>query len=178
MKKLKTKSGTLTLRTLQHSGSAAVRVKSLGLKYADGGTESQRAAAFERAQETWWNDAKHIAQARGYDTVHSIGRSSGYCAPYPQNDDELHSVRFALFAADIAELTAAFPAQFADELSEQIAADNARPVYSREGRTILRDGVRIFFLQRCGNDSAGYALAPYEADEYAVKILAFLESQA
>lgn len=38
--------------------------------------------------------------------------------------------------------------------------------FTREGRTILRDGVRLFTVHRVGNDSQGYTLAPWETDAY------------
>lgn len=53
-----------------------------------------------------------------------------------------------------------------------------RPRYSiAPGRHIVRDGMTIAYVQRVGNDSAGYAIAPAEADELAREIVAALNGK-
>lgn len=45
------------------------------------GTPWQRDSAYEQAQATWWADARIAAQARGFDSIHAVGRSGGWLVP-------------------------------------------------------------------------------------------------
>ena len=49
--------------------------------------------------------------------------------------------------------------------------------FTRAGRTILRDGVPILRIDRVGNDSQGYTLAPWEADGYAHMLCRMLNNR-
>lgn len=120
----------------------ALNVKTHGVRFADGGTESQRERAWERAQEAWWRDANEAARAVGYAGAGACGRSGGWCAPYDEdaqgrmrfahkdNDAE----RFAAFAEKIETLFNSVPEYFAAELSDAIAEDEAEARESEEDR--------------------------------------------
>jgi hypothetical protein len=45
------------------------------------GTEEQRNAAYERAQQFWWVEAKDKAIALGFSDIYSTGRSGGWLVP-------------------------------------------------------------------------------------------------
>lgn len=53
-------------------------------------------------------------------------------------------------------------------------------IFSRDGRTICAGNPprELIHIQRCGNDSSGYALAPYQADSIARQVFALMQSGA
>ena len=60
----------------------AFNVKDRTLYHRDlRGTEEQRNAAYERAQQLWWAEAKDKAIELGFSDVQSAGRSGGWLVP-------------------------------------------------------------------------------------------------
>ena len=65
------------------AGALSFNVKTLGLSWADGGTDDQREVAWELAQRQWWSDAKLLAIKHGFTDVECHGRSGGWLTPVP-----------------------------------------------------------------------------------------------
>lgn len=110
-------------------------VKTLGLRWAEGGTERQRDAAWILAQHCWWADAKALAVKYGFETVHTHGRSGGWLTPYPGINPADASTDPDGFAEDLArircfgealgELFNQVPEYFQSALNEALAHDEA-----------------------------------------------------
>ena len=81
-------------------------VKTLGLRWADGGTDAQREFAWELAQQCWWHDAKLLAIKHGFTDVECHGRSGGWLTPVPGVDPRDADTDPNGFAADMVRIRA------------------------------------------------------------------------
>lgn len=113
----------------------AFNVKTHGLRWAEGGDDRQREAAWEQALQHWWMDAKQLAIKHGFQNVYAYGRSGGWLAPVPGVDPDDESIDPDGYAADMVrirafgeELSALFnqaPEYFKNALDAVIAEDEA-----------------------------------------------------
>lgn len=108
-------------------GYPVVCVKFYGSQLPDGGTESQRELAYERARADWWEDATEKAKELGFSDVYALGRSGGWIAPHydrraPDLDEPRQRKAFDAFAAWVrnemrpAPLADRFQAYLEDEI--------------------------------------------------------------
>lgn len=105
---------------------AAINIKTLGIRFVDGGTDAQRERAWGRVEDDWWTKANAVADALGYaDGVIACGRSNGWLVPMPQEEGEHDSERFATLVEDITSMMQAVPDTFAEELAYAIEEDEA-----------------------------------------------------
>lgn len=105
----------------------AFNVKTHGLRWAEGGDDRQREAAWETALQCWWMDAKQLAIKHGFQNVYAYGRSGGWLAPVPGVDPDYESIDPDGYAADMVRIRA-----FGEELS---ALFNQAPEYFNSALT-------------------------------------------
>lgn len=118
----------MTLKIERREGAHAINVKHYHACDAEGGTDDQRARAYERAQHSWWANARLIAQSHGYADVGGAGRSGGWLVVLDSpttlaEREEEPSDNFHKFADAIERLHKNAPKVFADTLAEVIAED-------------------------------------------------------
>ena len=136
------------------------------------GTAGQRSRAYDRAQELWWEDAKQLAIAHGFDDVCQVGRSGGWLAPvtagaciHPEEDHEFD--RLNTFGDALAEMMGEANERFTAEL-DAVMTEEAREqaeLARIETHDALLDAVREYV--RAGHDVSIYrtieaALAAYD----------------
>ena len=113
----------------------AFNVKTYGLRWAEGGDDRQREAAWETALQCWWMDAKLLAIKHGFHDVYACGRSGGWLVPIPgvNPDDESTDpdgyreamARIRAFGEELSALFNQAPEYFKNALDEVIAEDFA-----------------------------------------------------
>lgn len=117
---------------------AAVYVKTHGMTFPSGGSDAQRQRAWDATAENWWENASTLAEQHGYSGASACGRLNGWCAPYDESVDDSHrsnggrvvtfeddenAPRFVAFAQAIADMLAAVPRMFGENLAIIIADD-------------------------------------------------------
>lgn len=111
----------------------AFNVKTHGLRWAEGGDDRQREAAWEQALQHWWMDAKQLAIKHGFQNVYAYGRSGGWLVPVPGVDPDDESIdphgysealaRIRAFGEELNALFNQAPEYFKNALDEVIAED-------------------------------------------------------
>lgn len=116
----------MTIRQSVHTDARgmALNVKTLSVRWADGGTDAERSRAWDTMQRTWWAFAAMAARKHGYKDVYACGRSGGwlYTDPLPDESEDGEPGAYpAAFVADIDALLKAAPGMFAGALAAEIA---------------------------------------------------------
>lgn len=114
----------------------AFNVKTHGLRWAEGGDDRQREAAWETALQYWWMDAKLLAIKHGFQNVYAYGRSGGWLVPVPGVDPDDESIdpdgysealaRIRAFGEELNDLFKQAPEYFNSALTAELA-HAARP---------------------------------------------------
>lgn len=174
----------------------AVSIKTHGVRWPNGGTESQRERAYNSAQLEFTQDAYEAAERAGYYTATTCGRCGGWLAPmyrgahaedgklYPETDKD--SAAFAYFVGAIGEMMRQLPDYFARNLADVLREDDEdetakanAPVYTCEpGRTIACDGVPLFYLTACTGVGGAYNAPPAVLDSFARAVASLLSRES
>lgn len=151
----------------------------------DRGDAAQRERAYDRAQHTWWEDARQAAIRHGFEDIGACGRSGGWAFPIPAvdpSDADTDPDGFAAALArvealgdDITAMLREVDARFTVALGEVLAEDFAEEEHlsacevqlaerMRTERALI-DAVRDYV--RAGHDVPTYraieaALAAYD----------------
>lgn len=138
-------------------------------RVADGrGTDAQRFLAYDRAQYTWWTDAKQAAIRHGFDDIGACGRSGGWAFPIPAVDpitaDSETLARVEALGDALGEMmrevddrfTAALDEVMAEDFTEgeRLSACEAQLVERMRTERALIDAVREYV--RAGHDVLTY----------------------
>lgn len=109
----------------------AFNVKTYGLRWAEGGDDRQREAAWEQALQHWWTDAKQLAIKHGFQNVYAYGRSGGWLVPVPGVDPDDESIdphgyseamaRIRAFGEELSALFNQAPEYFNSALTDELA---------------------------------------------------------
>lgn len=128
------------------ANALSFNVKTLGLRWPEGGTDAQRETAWEFAQRDWWRDAKLLAIKHGFTDVHAYGRSGGWLTPVPEvrvddcNADDLARIR--AFGKELDKLFNDVPTYFdsalTDVLDIETEADSEHQLYQRNAERFDR----------------------------------------
>lgn len=120
------------------ANALSFNVKTLGLRWPEGGTDAQREAAWEAALQDWWRDAKLLAAKHGFTDVHAYGRSSGWLTPVPEvrvddcSADDLARIR--AFGKELDKLFNEAPTYFGSALTDVLDIETSREEAERAER--------------------------------------------
>lgn len=120
----------------------------------------KRVRYFEAAPPTTWNDARDRLQAAGL--IEGGTLSPNHAGAWRLVTDS------ARFRSELAEPLPGAPA------GEPRDAARATRRYTREGRTILRDGEAIVRIDRVDLGNERYAVSPHEADQLSERVVRLL----
>lgn len=164
------------------ANALSFNVKTLGLRWPEGGTDAQREAAWEFAQRDWWRDAELLAAKHGFTDVHVYGRSGGWLTPVPEvRDDDCSAddlARIRAFGDELADLFNQAPEYFNHALTDVLEADaEADREHQLHQRNAERYGRGVAMLAQLARDVIACDTTSEFIAQRAMEALALLEPE-